>query len=134
MAIVTTVLSGVVYVVAIGGVTLIILKILDVFKMQVKTAQQVGLAPKRASKTQLQDYMESLPMALDQAIKLYDEQVAVCNANQYPPEIAEKVLKPLRERIELLQNIKKYEVIAKPAAQIGDKLLNKMGKLVDDIQ
>lgn len=127
-----TFLLGVVAIIVSGG---IILALIDLRKTAVRRmAQQSGsFMQKKASKTQFQDYLEQLEPALDQAIKLYDEQVAVCNSEKWPPEQAEKVLKPLKDRIDLLQKVKKYEVIVKPAAKIGDTLTNKINAWVGEL-
>lgn len=105
---------------------------------QVKITEQVQHKGKYAS---MAEYVDKIPMVLQEAIDMYNQMAANCTAQNMPKEQADKILEPLMKnikRLEKLNNIRQGP-FGEPALKIGasfadkgteiiDKFLNKIGK------
>jgi hypothetical protein len=102
-------------------------------------------AKKGTQSKKLVDWVDDIPMALDQAQQLYDEQLATANA-QYGKKVqdgsitveqAQKevtaIMKPLKERIDFLNTAKKYEPLVRVGAHVGDKVIKTIEKSFDEL-
>ena len=86
--------------------------------------------PKQSS---FSDYIDGLPFALQQSINIYNEQLAICQKNGVAEDVALKSLKPLKDKIDLMQTLTKVpEPLLRLGANIADKGAKSLEKAVGD--
>lgn len=115
----------------IVAVALIVNNIIEYKKRAISIQSKVINKDKNGS--HFQDYLDNLPMAKQQAINIYNQQLAECTKNKLTQEQAEAVLKPLLDKIKLLESIEKYEPLARAGAMIADTGVNAVQKVLKDI-
>ena len=107
-------------------------KSLDYLKKRM-TLTSSNPASKRKN-TPLQDYVDNIPFALNQTKQIYNDQYDRCIQEKMPKEQAEKVLKPLMDKIKLLESLQKYEPLVRIGAGIGDKAKDVIEKTIEAIE
>jgi hypothetical protein len=82
--------------------------------------------------------LDGLPFALDQSIKLFNDMIAQCDQQikegKMKQEDAEKILKPLQDRINLMKKVQDFEPAARMGARIGDKVSKLAERYIDDLE
>jgi len=79
------------------------------------------------------DMLDNLPQALKYANQIYDEQLKICNEKGMTEEQMIPILKPLKDRIDFLRTVEKYEPIARVGADIADVGAASVKKIVKEL-
>src|SRR5579864_8381460 len=98
------------------------------YKKKTITIQSNAAGQKNKRDSHFSDWIDNVPFAKQQAIAVYNQQYDECIKQKMPKEQAEKVLKPLMDKIKLLESVEKYEPVVRVGAAIADKttkLINK---------
>jgi hypothetical protein len=113
--------------------------VVKIIEYKQKTASLIAkngtLSSQKDSKTHFQDQLQYLDVALSNAVNTYNQQMALCAKRGLTEEEAKALNKPLKDKIELLDNIKKLDDfgLAKPAAQIADTFKSKILDALKDM-
>lgn len=110
-------------------------KIID-YKKKTTTITQTFAAKSNKKTSQFEEWLNNVPMVLDQTRKLYNEQYDKCVKEQIPKDQALKILEPLDKRIKLLEKLAPDSVfhpIVRMGAGLADKGMNALDKMLDDV-
>lgn len=122
----------IVLVVILVFVFLMVRKVIE-YRIERADQQQSEVQEQKDNKgNKFQNYIDNVPFALQQLQKLYEEQY-----NALPKEMNDddkkKTLKPIADRINLLQKVQDYEPLARVGADIADKGVKVINKWMDKL-
>lgn len=109
--------------------TYLISRVLSVYQKIRSVQQQVQQRGNQKRTKTLQDWLDDLPMAYQQAQAVYQETLNRCNAQKLTPEQTREVLKPIVDRLHFLETIDKYKPLVQVGATIGDQVLKNIGDM-----
>lgn len=96
-------------------------------KKLVSIQKQDTLKNKKDSSFEAQ--LDSLPQAIAQAEALYAEQLKIAqNTEGMTPERITAIMKPLKERLDLLHGIDKFQPVVRVGAKIADNVVKELEK------
>lgn len=120
--------------IVICGFCYIVGKVIDLKKKAATIQATTGLK-KNGGMPSLVDGLDQLPFVLEQTKAIYNQQYDECIAQKLPKEQAEKILKPLADKIKMMETLTHpvYGTAIKVGASIADKGIKAVGKALDGI-